>query len=596
MRAILVRFDMDRLREQLIAPLAAKHFGAGDASEYVVRVASRGSPDDVIFSQATADAPLDPAHVDLAAGMFDLRLDALTHLGATAPGVHAPGATERMAITIVRRAPDGAAPRVAMTGGQDQGKWQVLVRHRRGSLDAVVARSRRRNLAISVGVLGLLTASFLLTLASARRQRRLARQQMEFVASVSHELRTPLAVICSAGENLADGVVADRDQVKRYGTLVETEGRRLADTVERVMAFAGITSGTPHRPHGDVDVSALIAEAVSEAGLDARDRGVAVTVRSNGPLPPVRGDADALALRPPEPGRQRREVQPERCVGGGRRRAARGVGADSRGRPRPRHRRRRSAPHLQAVLPRTPCGGRGGARLRRRPERRASRRRFAPGRDSGRKPRGGGDDGRRGPAGESPVVSVAPRVLLVEDEAGLRLTLSDRLASEGYQVDTASDGEAGLASAASGAYNLVVLDVMLPKMNGFDVCRAVRQRGVTTPILMLTARGQVVDKVVGLKLGADDYLTKPFEAIELMARLEALAAPPAIARAAGRRDVSLRRRRGRLSQHGSDARGASRSTCRRGSSSCCVTSSSTAARRCRATRCCRTCGATTRCR
>ena len=118
--------------------------------------------------------------------------------------------------------------------------------------------------------------------------------------------------------------------------------------------------------------------------------------------------------------------------------------------------------------------------------------------------------------------SRGPRVLLVEDEAGLRLTLSDRLASEGYLVDTASDGEAGLEQAATGAFDLIVLDVMLPRMNGFDVCREVRHRGVATPILMLTARGQVVDKVVGLKLGADDYLTKPFEAIELMARLEAL--------------------------------------------------------------------------
>jgi two-component system alkaline phosphatase synthesis response regulator PhoP len=119
-------------------------------------------------------------------------------------------------------------------------------------------------------------------------------------------------------------------------------------------------------------------------------------------------------------------------------------------------------------------------------------------------------------------VSTSPRVLIVEDEAGLRLTLSDRLVSEGYAVETATDGEAGLAHASSGGFDLIVLDVMLPRMNGFDVCREVRQRGVTTPILMLTARGQVVDKVVGLKLGADDYLTKPFEAIELMARLEAL--------------------------------------------------------------------------
>jgi two-component system alkaline phosphatase synthesis response regulator PhoP len=119
-------------------------------------------------------------------------------------------------------------------------------------------------------------------------------------------------------------------------------------------------------------------------------------------------------------------------------------------------------------------------------------------------------------------VTVNPRVLLVEDEPGLRLTLSDRLGSEGYSVETAIDGESGLARASDGTHDLIILDVMLPRMNGFDVCREVRHRGVTTPILMLTARGQVVDKVVGLKLGADDYLTKPFETIELMARLEAL--------------------------------------------------------------------------
>ena len=115
-----------------------------------------------------------------------------------------------------------------------------------------------------------------------------------------------------------------------------------------------------------------------------------------------------------------------------------------------------------------------------------------------------------------------PRVLLVEDESGLRLTLTDRLASEGYAVDIAADGEAGLKRAAESQYDLIILDVMLPKMSGFDVCREVRHRGVATPILMLTARGQVVDRVVGLKLGADDYLTKPFEMIELIARLEAL--------------------------------------------------------------------------
>jgi two-component system alkaline phosphatase synthesis response regulator PhoP len=116
----------------------------------------------------------------------------------------------------------------------------------------------------------------------------------------------------------------------------------------------------------------------------------------------------------------------------------------------------------------------------------------------------------------------ARRILLVEDEPSLVLTLTDRLVSEGYKVETASDGEEALARAESDAFDLIVLDVMLPRKNGFDVCRDLRQRGLDVPVLMLTARSQVVDRVVGLKLGADDYLTKPFEMIELLARIEAL--------------------------------------------------------------------------
>jgi two-component system alkaline phosphatase synthesis response regulator PhoP len=114
------------------------------------------------------------------------------------------------------------------------------------------------------------------------------------------------------------------------------------------------------------------------------------------------------------------------------------------------------------------------------------------------------------------------RILLVEDEAGLVLTLSDRLVSEGFFLETARDGEQGLERAAGEPFDLIILDVMLPRKNGFDVCRDLRQRGVRTPVLMLTARGQIVDKVVGLKLGADDYLTKPFAMAELLARVEAL--------------------------------------------------------------------------
>jgi two-component system alkaline phosphatase synthesis response regulator PhoP len=112
------------------------------------------------------------------------------------------------------------------------------------------------------------------------------------------------------------------------------------------------------------------------------------------------------------------------------------------------------------------------------------------------------------------------RILLVEDEPGLVLTLTDRLRSEGYDVGSASDGPSGLALATRERWDVILLDVMLPGASGFEVCRDMRQQGVTTPVVMLTARGQVVDKVLGLKLGADDYLTKPFDMMELLARIE----------------------------------------------------------------------------
>ncbi len=114
------------------------------------------------------------------------------------------------------------------------------------------------------------------------------------------------------------------------------------------------------------------------------------------------------------------------------------------------------------------------------------------------------------------------KILLVEDEKGLIITLTDRLESEGFDVTNAADGKKGFDLAVGGSFDLIILDVMLPKKNGYDIARDLRQKAVNTPILMLTAKGETIDKVLGLKLGADDYLTKPFEVIELLARVEAL--------------------------------------------------------------------------
>jgi two-component system alkaline phosphatase synthesis response regulator PhoP len=113
-------------------------------------------------------------------------------------------------------------------------------------------------------------------------------------------------------------------------------------------------------------------------------------------------------------------------------------------------------------------------------------------------------------------------ILLVEDEEALRVTLGDRLRSEGYSIDFAADGDEGFDKATRLPFDLFILDIMLPIRNGFDLCRDIRQAGLATPILLLTARGQTAEKVVGLKLGADDYVTKPFDTLELMARVEAL--------------------------------------------------------------------------
>jgi two-component system alkaline phosphatase synthesis response regulator PhoP len=146
------------------------------------------------------------------------------------------------------------------------------------------------------------------------------------------------------------------------------------------------------------------------------------------------------------------------------------------------------------------------------------------------------------------------RLLLVEDEPGLVLTLTDRLTREGYAVETSGDGESALERAAAEPFDLVLLDVMLPRLNGFDLLRELRKRGVETPVIMLTARGQVVDKVVGFKLGADDYVTKPFEMMELLARIEAkLRRTPVVPHPAeGYRfgDIAVDFRRAEVTRHG----------------------------------------------
>ncbi len=229
--------------------------------------------------------------------------------GGGPPPPPSPAAPDRLDPLEAPDAPDGAGRAVVsvidMRDGDGRrtvrtratthglGHWDLRVQHRAGSLDAAVAASRRRNLSLSGGVLALLGVAVALIAVSARRAQALARQQLEFVAAVSHELRTPVAVINAAAGNLADGVVGDPARVKRYGTTIQTEARRLAETVERVLQMAGLGSGRP-LPMAPVSAAMVVQDAVQQSSADADRAGVDVHVTIDADLPPLLGDAGAL--------------------------------------------------------------------------------------------------------------------------------------------------------------------------------------------------------------------------------------------------------------------------------------------------------------
>ena len=173
-------------------------------------------------------------------------------------------------------------------------RWELVAVHSQGSLDAAVAQARLRNLGVSLGILVLLSASLALLLHSTRRSRRLARQQLEFVAGVTHELLTPLAAMRSAGQNLADGVVQEPEQVARYGRLVDTEGKRLADMVGQVLALAGMGFGERAPERGPVAVGELFRRVQEDFAAELESAGFEVELAIEEPEPVIDGDFEAL--------------------------------------------------------------------------------------------------------------------------------------------------------------------------------------------------------------------------------------------------------------------------------------------------------------
>jgi signal transduction histidine kinase len=174
------------------------------------------------------------------------------------------------------------------------GGWQLVIRHRNGSLEDAVARFRRTQMAAGAGMLALLGVTSVLLVMSTQRAQALARQQMEFVAGVSHELRTPLTAIRSAGQNLADGVVTDPSQVKRYGVLIAGEGRRLSNMVGQVMEFAGFQSNHKTYELQPTAVADVLEGALEESRWLLEERHARIEKDIATDLPPVLADPSAL--------------------------------------------------------------------------------------------------------------------------------------------------------------------------------------------------------------------------------------------------------------------------------------------------------------
>lgn len=278
--ASLIVLDGEHATREVLPRLAAERLGGEDGTEYAMSVAQGATG-----RHLAGVAPAGPG--DAQAELLRLRLDDIDAaiLQSFVPDVLRPSAGPgRVTIRLSESVTTGRAG-----PGLPDGRWQLTLHHRDGSVDRAVARALARNLAVSGGILAVLGGGIAVLALTARRARALAARQMEFVASVSHELRTPLAVIRGAGENLADGVVSEGGQVRRYGGVIRDEGLRLSEMVEQVLTFAGADAAA--RTTAPVDLGRVV-DRVLEA--DAAAGGAPVPRETASDLPRVEGDAASL--------------------------------------------------------------------------------------------------------------------------------------------------------------------------------------------------------------------------------------------------------------------------------------------------------------
>ena len=325
---IMVLMDRDYITNEMLPALAQQHFRqTGDGFDYELAVVNT-STSGVIYRSTSAFSPAPDATVDASRDLFQVRMQDFGAIVSeirrftstfTAGPLQGTGTSTTFSEQIVL--PPGADRTLTVPGGgpvsifvQQNGpqnstaaagtsrvtatlaspRWRLLVQHPSGSLEAAVNSARRRNLVISSSILSVLGASIGLLVLSTRRAQELARQQMEFVAAVSHELRTPLAVIRSAGENLADGVVKDDTEIRKYGDLVRNEGRRLTDMVEQILEFAGIDSGQRAFSLSPVAIAPMLDDIIESRRSLLDSAGIRVESDIADRLPPVLGDEAAL--------------------------------------------------------------------------------------------------------------------------------------------------------------------------------------------------------------------------------------------------------------------------------------------------------------
>jgi signal transduction histidine kinase len=286
---VVVTLSLDCIRKELLPELVRTSFPDEDFS---IRIVDRDDPAKVIFAAGPATSSAGSG--DISTNFFSLYPPGVAV--ASGPGIAiAPNAglqtywfhAER-ALSFTPQAATG------VVFEEDGGAWQLVVTHRAGSVDAAIAQVRRRNLAISTGILLLLALSMAMIMISTNRAQRLAQQQIEFASAVSHELRTPLAVICSAGENLADGVVADPAQARQYGMVVRDEGRRLSQMIEQVLDFSGIQSERKTYKFRPTDIGEVIQCALDLCETQIREHGFGVEMDIAADMPVVQADKPAL--------------------------------------------------------------------------------------------------------------------------------------------------------------------------------------------------------------------------------------------------------------------------------------------------------------